>query len=110
MKDMIHPNKSVTEKAKNRLVVRIFQQVQRVNFDETYGPVVKFTSVRIVLSLCACLDLERYQMDVVTAFRNGDLDEEIYMEVFQGVKFNSSMDVVCKSNKALYGLKQAPSQ
>lgn len=47
-------------------------------------------------------------MDVVTAFLNGDLDEEINLEVPQGVKYDSFMDVVCNINKALYGLKQAP--
>ena len=60
--------------------------------------------------MVAHLDLELFQMDVVTAFLNGDLDEDIYMEVPAGFKDPRRPELVCKLLKALYGLKQAPRQ
>lgn len=86
VKDVIHPDKSVTEKTKARLVVRGFQQVRGVEFNKTYASVVRFTLVPAVLALSPSLDLELHQTDVMTAFLNGDLDGEIFMEVPQGVK------------------------
>ena len=99
-----------TLKFKARLCARGFQQVQGIDYSETFAPVVTFTSIRILLAMVAAHDLELSQMDVVTAFLNGDLDEEIYMEQpqgFQGVNFPNG---VCKLQKALYGLKQGPRQ
>ena len=95
------------EKAKARLVARGFQQVQGVDYHETYAPVVKLTSIRVLLSIVAHLDLELHQMDVVTAFLNGDMDEDVYMEQPEGCKDPTKPDHVCKLVKALYGTKQA---
>ena len=110
VKDVMHENNSITEKAKARLVVRGFQQVPGVDFYETFAPVAKFTTVRAVLAAVAKFDLELHQMDVKTAFLNGELEEDIYMEVPDGVKVDNSADVVCKLKKAMYGLKQASRQ
>ncbi|GBE82734.1 hypothetical protein SCP_0411190 [Sparassis crispa] len=79
--------------------------VEGLDFNETFAPVAKFASVRTLLALAAKLDLEIHQMDVKSAFLNGDLDEEIYMKVPSG--FRRSNSLVWKLNKALYGLKQA---
>ena len=62
-----------------RLVVKGFGQKRRIDFDEILSPVVKISSIRVILGLVASLDLELEQMDVKTAFLHGDLDEEIYM-------------------------------
>ena len=68
------------QKAKARLVARGFQQVQAVDYSDTCAPVVKLTSMRILLAIVAHFDLELHQMDVVTAFLNGDMVEDAYMQ------------------------------
>lgn len=70
----------LVEQFKARLVARGDFQVKGINYDEVYAPVVRFTSLRIILHLAASLDLEIDQGDFVSAFLNGHLqDEEIYM-------------------------------
>ncbi|TID30591.1 hypothetical protein CANINC_000822, partial [Pichia inconspicua] len=91
---------------KARLVAQGFRQIYGLDYFETFSPVVRYESIRIVLALAAQFGLTIHQMDVTTAFLNGHLDEEIYMKVPDGV--SASNDVVCKLNKSLYGLKQAP--
>src|SRR3954447_3482679 len=96
---------------KARLVAKGYAQQQGIDYDETYAPVAKFTSIRTILSLGASLDLEIHQMDVKTAFLNGDLEEDIYMKIPEGVHTNfatTSCQPVCKLNRTLYGLKQSP--
>eukprot|EP00171_Calliarthron_tuberculosum_P022843 IDg22843t1 len=95
---------------KVRIVAKGFRQIHGVDYNETYAPVVSLTALRCFLATIASLDLECDQMDVVTAFLNGDLDEDIYMEVPAGFKDPTQPNVVCKLQKALYGLKQAPRQ
>ncbi|KAJ4718977.1 Retrovirus-related Pol polyprotein from transposon TNT 1-94 [Melia azedarach] len=95
---------------KARLVVKGFSQRKGVDFDEIFSPVVKMSSIRVVLSIAASLDLEIEQMDVKTAFLHGDLNKEIYMEQPKGFKIKGKEDYVCKLKKSLYGLKQAPRQ
>jgi hypothetical protein len=96
------------QRYKARLVVKGFLQTQGVDFNETFAPVVKFTSIRCLLAIGTILDLEIHQMDVKTAFLNGELEEEIYMQQPEGLEKGSSNKLVCKLNKAIYGLKQAP--
>lgn len=107
MKKVIDDGK-VTKKAKERLVVQGFRQVEGVDFDDAFSHDIKFASIRVTLALSACLDLELKRMDVIAAFLNGDLVEDIYMEIPQGLIINNSKSLVCKLQKALYGLKQAP--
>ena len=95
---------------KARLVVKGFRQRKGIDFDEIFSPVVKMSSIRVVLGLAASLDLEVEQMDVKTAFLHGDLEEEIYMEQPEGFKVKGKEDYVCRLKKSLYGLKQAPRQ
>ena len=95
---------------KARLVVKGFSQKKGIDFDEIFSPVVKMSSIRVVLGLAASLDLEIQQMDVKTAFLHGDLDKEIYMEQPEGFTVKGKEDYVCKLKKSLYGLKQAPRQ
>jgi len=93
---------------KVRIVAKGFRQIHGVDYHETFAPVVSLTAVRFFLSIVAHKDFECDQMDVVTAFLNGDIDEEIYMDVPAGFKDPKRPNLVCKLLKALYGLKQAP--
>ena len=68
----------------------------------------KFTSIRIVLSLAAKYGLKLHQMDVKTAYLNGELDKDIYMEQPDGYVDEDHPDYVCKLKRSLYGLKQSP--
>lgn len=95
---------------KARLVVKGFTQKKGIDFDEIFSPVVKMSSIRVVLGLAATMNLELEQLDVKTAFLHGDLDEEIYMEQPEGFKVRGKEDMVCRLKKSLYGLKQAPRQ
>ena len=105
-----HEEHSSRPRYKARLVVKGFNQRKGIDFDEIFSPVVKMSSIRVVLGLAASLDLEVEQMDVKTAFLHGELEEEIYMEQPEGFEVKGKEDYVCKLKKSLYGLKQAPRQ
>ncbi len=92
------------QKYKARVVAQGFTQVEGVDFDKTFMPVAKFASLCAILALAAELDLEVHQMDVKSAYLNGELKEDIHM------KPPSSLDIpkgmVLKLVKAVYGTKQ----
>ena len=93
---------------KARLVAKGYSQVEGLDFTETFAPVAKFTSIRILFSLAAANNWECHHMDVKTAFLNGDLEEEIYMEQPEGFVKPGEEHLVSKLVKSLYGLKQSP--
>ncbi|CAJ2646442.1 unnamed protein product [Trifolium pratense] len=93
---------------KARLVAKGFTQVERIDYNEIFSPVVKHCSIRVLMAIVNMYDLELEQMDVKTAFLHGELEETIYMQQPEGfVKDNSK---VCLLKKSLYGLKQSPRQ
>ena len=95
-------------KHKARLVAKGFQQTEGVDYFETFSPVVKASTVRIVLSLAVMHKWKIRQVDVNNAFLNGDLTEDVYMYQPEGFIDQQKPNHVCKLKKALYGLKQAP--
>lgn len=96
------------DRFKARHVAKGYTQQHGVDFEETFAPVARFTSLRCIIAIAAAEDLELHLMDVDTAFLYGTLKEEIY--VTQPIGFNdpAKPDHVCRLNKSLYGLKQAP--
>uniref|UniRef100_A0AAV1VKE2 Polyprotein n=1 Tax=Peronospora matthiolae TaxID=2874970 RepID=A0AAV1VKE2_9STRA len=96
------------ERFKARLVAKGFSQKFGVDYEETFAPVAKFTSIRVVLSMAAKYGLMLHQMDVKTAFLNGSLNEDIYMDQTDGYLDATQPDYVCKLKRSLYGLKQLP--
>jgi len=95
---------------KARLVAQGFSQIEGLDYTETFAPVAKYDTTRALLSMVAKYDLELDQMDVKTAFLNGDLDEDIYMKQPPGFEDQEYPDWVWKLLKAIYGLKQSGRQ
>ncbi|RVW36529.1 Retrovirus-related Pol polyprotein from transposon TNT 1-94 [Vitis vinifera] len=98
------------ERYKARLVAKGFTQKEGIDFKETFSPVSTKDSFRIIMALVAHYDLELHQMDVKTAFLNGDIDETIYMVQLENFVSEDSKNMVCKLTKSIYGLKQASRQ
>ncbi|KAJ9542762.1 hypothetical protein OSB04_029268 [Centaurea solstitialis] len=95
---------------KARLVAKGYSQIPGVDYNDIFSPVVKHTSIRALLGMVASDDLELEQMDVTTAFLNGELEEEIFMHQPEGFVVPGKEGHVCKLIKSLYGLKQSPRQ
>lgn len=90
---------------KARLVAKGFTQTYGIDYDETFAPVARFKTIRVILSLAAQYSWELHQLDVKNAFLNGTLNEEVYMSPPPGYGVGNQ---VCRLKKAIYGLKQSP--
>ena len=93
-------------KHKARIVTKGYSQIPSQDFDETYSPIARLTSLRILVTIAATENLEIGQMDVVSAFLNGRLDKPIFMQSPPGYALKQGCNSV-RLLKALYGLKQA---
>ena len=91
------------ETFKARLVAKGFTQKEA-----TFSPVAMLKSIRILLSIVACLDYEIWQMDVNTTFLNGNLEEDIYMQQPEGFVAGRKDNLVCKLQNSIHGLKRLP--
>ncbi|KAE8709887.1 Tubulin beta-2 chain [Hibiscus syriacus] len=107
-KDGSHSKKDARYKA--RLVAKGYTQKEGIDYNEVFSPVVKHSSIRILLALEAQFNLELVQLDVKTTFLHGGLENEIYMTQPEGYKDSGREKWVCKLNKSLYRLKQSPRQ
>eukprot|EP01018_Ginkgo_biloba_P040293 Gb_29932 [translate_table: standard] len=95
-------------KHKERLVAKGYAQQEGIDYIKTFSPVTKMDTIRTVLVLAAQHGWIIYQMDIKSAFLNGYVDEEIYVEKPQGFNITGKENNVHKLKKALYGLKKAP--
>jgi hypothetical protein len=91
------------ERYKSRLVAKGYLQKQGIDFEEVYAPLSKHTTLRALLPVVAERDLELHQLDVKTAFLNGELEEEIYMQQPQGYE-QGGPEMVCRLKRTLCGL------
>jgi hypothetical protein len=108
-KKKLRPDGTI-ERYKARLVAKGYTQKEGEDFFDTYSPVARLTTIRVLISLAASYGLTIHQMDVKTTFLNGELEKEIYMDQSDGFIANGQEGKVCKLLKLLYDLKQAPKQ
>jgi hypothetical protein len=99
---------SVVTRNKAQLVAKGYSQVEGLDFDETYAPVARLESIRILRAYATYHGFKLYQMDMKSAFLNGLIKEEVYVEQPPGFEGSEYHNHVYKLSKALYGLKQAP--
>jgi histone deacetylase 1/2 len=98
-----HDESGKVERFKGRLVAKGFLQKYGIDYDETFSPVVRFSSILALLAFGVSRQMLIHQMDVVTAFLNGTLDEEIYMQQPEGYVEPGKEGLVCRLKKSLYG-------
>ncbi|GKD32885.1 retrovirus-related pol polyprotein from transposon TNT 1-94 [Tanacetum coccineum] len=95
-------------KNKAWLVTQGYNQQEEIDYEETFAPVARLEAIRIFLAYAAYMGFMVYQMDVKSAFLNGKISEDVYVQQPPGFESSEYPNHVCKLDKALYGLKQSP--
>ena len=85
-----------------------YAQTYGVDYQETFAPVTKMNSIKILLSLAANLEWPLHQFNIKNAFLHKDLEEDVYMDIAPGFEDDRTREKVCCLRKSLYGLKQSP--
>ncbi|GJW77947.1 retrovirus-related pol polyprotein from transposon TNT 1-94 [Tanacetum coccineum] len=106
-KNKIDPNRVVI-KNKARLVAQGYNQQEGIDYEETFAPIARLEAIRIFLAYVAYMGFMVYQMDVKSAFLNGKISKEVYVQQLIGFESSEFPNHICKLDKALYRLKQAP--
>ena len=89
-------------------MARGFSHKEGINYEETFAPVERYTSIITIMALASMMKWDLHQMDVKKAFLNGVIEEEVYIEQPQGFEVEDIVTHICKLKKALYGMKQYP--
>ncbi|GJS57918.1 zinc finger, CCHC-type containing protein [Tanacetum coccineum] len=100
----------IIKKFKARLVIQGFKQNSGIDYFDTYAPVARISTIRLLIAMASIHNLIIHQMDVNTTFLNGELEEEVYINQPRGFILPGNENKVCKLVKSLYGLKQTPKQ
>jgi hypothetical protein len=93
------------EKYKERFVARGFSQKEGIDYEETFAPVARYTSIRTIIALTTKMKWKLHQMDMKTTLLNGVIEEEVYIEQPQGFEVEDMKTHVYKLKKALFGLQ-----
>eukprot|EP00253_Pinus_taeda_P014802 PITA_14802 len=106
-KNKLNEDRQVTGN-KARLVCKGYAQVEGINFEEIFGLIARMEAIRMFLAYTCSRKIKVYQMDVKSAFLNGEFEEEVYIEQPEGFLLTDQENYVCRLKKAIYGLEQAP--
>ena len=96
------------ERYKARLVAKRYKQKHGIDYEEVFSPIARMETIHLLIAIAAQMKWRIYQLDVKSAFLNGYLEEEVYVEQPLGFEVKDHEDKVLRLKKALYGLKQAP--
>ena len=100
-------NLGAVNKFNTRLVVQGFSQVEGLNYNKTFSPTIKFTTIRLMIALTCRYNLELCHINIKGTYLNGKLDDDMYMHQLGGFTAKAEEHLVCKLNKSMYGLKQS---
>jgi hypothetical protein len=100
-----HAADGSVEKFKARFVAKGFTQKEGIDYEETFAPVARYTSIQAIITLTSVLGWKLHQMDVKTTFLNGKIEQEVFVAQLDGFVLHNKGTHVCKLKKGLYGLK-----
>jgi len=103
-----HEANGSVEKLKEIFVARGFTQKEGINYEDTFPPVARYSSIRTIIALSPILGWKLHQMDLKTTFLNGNIEHEVFVEQPDVFLLHNKHTHVCKLRKSLYGRKQDP--